>query len=85
MGSSLLSFFAYGADQLYRRPWLLAILLAAYFFGYLAAGVALLALILICLKRLGRPEDIIAIAGLATIIACELIFCRMGWVMCSSG
>ncbi len=77
-GFFLAVFFAYGADQLYRRPWLLAILLAAYFFGYLAAGAALLALILICLKRLGRPEDIIAIAGLATIIACELIFLQDG-------
>ncbi|MBR1369159.1 hypothetical protein RJ53_06500 [Methanocalculus chunghsingensis] len=75
-GFFLAVFLLYGWEELYRYPWLLILPLIGFLTGYGAAGIAVLALLLMAVKRSARPEEIIGIAGLAVIIFCELIYLK---------
>ncbi len=71
-------FLLYGWRVLCRYPWLLAIPLVGWYAGYGAAGIAILAVLLIALRREWRGEEILAIAGLLVITFCELIYLKDG-------
>ncbi|HIJ07031.1 MAG: Uncharacterized protein XE11_0639 [Methanomicrobiales archaeon 53_19] len=71
-------FLLYGRRELFRSPWLLVIPVLGYLIGYGAAGVAILAALLIALRREWRGEEILAIAGLLVITFCEFIYLKDG-------
>lgn len=71
-------FLLYGWRVLHRYPWLLAIPMLMWYAGYGAAGIAILAALLIGLRREWKGEDILAIAGLLVITFCELIYLKDG-------
>lgn len=71
-------FLLYGWRVLHRYPWLLAVPAAGFVAGYGAAGIAILAALLIGLRHEWKGEDILAIAGLLVITFCELIYLKDG-------
>ncbi|MCP1715750.1 YYY domain-containing protein [Methanocalculus alkaliphilus] len=75
-GFFLAIFLMYGLKDLSRYPWLLALPLLGLLTGYGAAGLAGMVLLLLAVRRSGRPEEILGMAGLAVIIFCELIYLK---------
>lgn len=71
-------FLLYGWRVLHQYPWLLVVPVAGFMAGYGAAGIAILAILLISFRREWKGEEILAIAGLLVITFCEIIYLKDG-------
>ncbi len=64
------------APQVRRQPFLLLVAVPFAFLGYYSAGIAAVLLAYMLVRRTGRFEDLIVVAGLALVLFVELFYFR---------
>ncbi|MDO5846608.1 MAG: DUF2298 domain-containing protein, partial [Methanocorpusculum sp.] len=75
-GIFLAIIFLNGISSLKKYPWLAAVPVTAFIFGYGSLGAALFCLLLLLAKKEKMPETILAMAGLVILIFCELFYLK---------
>lgn len=64
------------ARQVPRQPFLLLVAVPFVYLGYYSAGIAAVLLVYLLVRRTGRFEDLMVVAGLALVLFVELLFFR---------
>jgi len=75
-GFFLAVLYAASVRDVMRRPWLLGAPVLFGLAGYIAAGIAALPLAAILSRRRLSPTDLLCVAGLVIVIACEFVYLK---------